>query len=132
MAISQKHAFCYNTVPHLVTACLEALKCVLPASLVIKAHLACYASVQVPHSQDSRGEWNWFTHCVLDLMGYPPDSREKVNGYHSGSSVKPNTLVQASTFICHFRTLSFASFGGLEFGWGEGLPGNSFLVVLVV
>ena len=30
------------------------------------------------------------------------------------------------------RTIAFASFGGLEFGWGEGLPGNSFPVVLVV
>ena len=81
--------------PYIVTACLEALKCVLPATLAIKAHLACYASGQIPHSQDSRGDWKWFTDCVLDLMGYPPDSREKVSGYHNGIS---NTLVQASTF----------------------------------
>jgi len=63
---------------HLATACLEALKCILPAPLVIQVHLASYASAQVPHSQDSEGEWRWFTHCILDLMGYPPDSKEKV------------------------------------------------------
>ena len=78
--------------PQLVTACLEALKCVLPVPLVVQAHLACYTSAQVPHSQESGGEWTWFTHCVLDLMGYPPDSKEKVNGCHGGNLVRPNTL----------------------------------------
>lgn len=70
---------------YLVTACLEALKCVLPAPLVVQAHLACYALAQAPHCQDDGGEWAWFTRCVLDLMGYPPDDKAKVMGviiYH--------------------------------------------------
>ena len=63
---------------YLVTACLEALKCVLPDPLVVQAHIACYTLVQAPHSQDNGGEWTWFTHCVLDLMGFPLDDKAKV------------------------------------------------------
>ncbi len=58
--------------------CLEAFKCVLPAPLVVQAHLACYASAQPPYSQDNGAEWNWFSHCMLDLMGYLPDDKAKV------------------------------------------------------
>ena len=92
---------------HLVTACLEALKCVLPAPLVIQAHLACYASAQVPHSQESGGEWTWFTLCVLDLMGYPPDSKEKVNSCHGGNSGRP--VIQSSIFF-------YSYFGAIPLG----------------
>lgn len=45
---------------------------------MVQVHLACYASAQAPHSQDNGAEWNWFTHCVLDLMGYLPDDKVKV------------------------------------------------------
>ena len=114
---SNKSYFCISLLKsiliilfsHLVSTCLEALKCILPAPLVIQTHLACYVSAQVPHSQDSGGEWTWFTHCVLDLMGYTPDSKEKVNTYRGGNSVRSNTLVQACCpefLFSHFINIS--------------------------
>lgn len=111
---------------HLVTACLEALKCILPAPLVIQAHLACYASAQVPHYQDSGGEWKWLTRCVLDLMGYPPDSKEKVSGFHGVNSVRSNTLAQAccpefNTLFSHFRTISHNLFWRFGIWVGRGI-----------
>ena len=59
-----------------VLACLEALKCVIPASLVV--HITCYISSQGPYSLASGGEWPQFTQCLLDLMGFPKDNSAKV------------------------------------------------------
>ena len=69
---------CYTFLLYLVIACLEALKCVLPAQLVVQAHIACYTLAQGPHSQPNEGDWAWFTRCVLDLMGFPADDRLRV------------------------------------------------------
>ena len=69
---------CHFSFMYLVTACLEALKNVLPAPLVVQAHIAWYTLAQAPHSQDNGGEWAWFTHCVLDLMGFPLDDKAMV------------------------------------------------------
>lgn len=59
-------------------ACLEALKCVIPASLVLQTHITCYMSSQGPHSLASGGEWPQFSQCLLDLMGFPKDDKAKV------------------------------------------------------
>ncbi|KAJ7330710.1 Anaphase-promoting complex subunit 1 [Desmophyllum pertusum] len=77
-----------------VTACLEALKCVLPAPLVVQAHLACYALAQAPHCQDNGGEWAWFTRCVLDLMGYPPDDKAKCDSPGLPAAKKSKTQAE--------------------------------------
>jgi len=69
---------CHFSFIYLVSACLEALKNVLPAPLVVQAHIAWYTLAQAPHSQDNGGEWAWFTHCVLDLMGFPLDDKAMV------------------------------------------------------
>ena len=61
-----------------VLACLEALKCIIPASLVVQTHITCYISSQGPHSLASGGEWPQFTQCLLDLMGFPNDDKAKV------------------------------------------------------
>lgn len=61
-----------------VTACLEALKYILSVPLVIQTHLACYAMAQAPHLQDSGEEWEWFTKCVLELVGFQTEDKLKV------------------------------------------------------
>ena len=72
-----------------VTACLEALKYILPGALVIQAQLACYAVAQVPHLQDSEQEWKWFTKCVLELMGFQTEDKFKVINCHIvGASIR--------------------------------------------
>ena len=57
---------------------MEALKCVIPASLVVQTHITCYISSQGPHSLARGGEWPQFTQCLLDLMGFPKDDKAKV------------------------------------------------------
>ncbi|KAL9954101.1 hypothetical protein ACROYT_G041596 [Oculina patagonica] len=77
-----------------VMVCLEAFKCVLPAPLVVQAHLACYASAQPPYSQDNGAEWNWFSHCMLDLMGYLPDDKAKCDSPGLPAAKKSKTQAE--------------------------------------
>ncbi|XP_068728740.1 anaphase-promoting complex subunit 1-like [Montipora capricornis] len=52
-----------------VTACLEALKCILPAPLVVNIYLLLYTFAQGPQSKENEGEWMLFVHRILDLLG---------------------------------------------------------------
>lgn len=52
-----------------VTTCLEALKCILPAPLVVNVYLLLYTFAQGPQSKENEGEWMSFVHLILNLLG---------------------------------------------------------------
>ena len=96
-----------------VLACLEALKCVIPASLVVQTHITCYISSQGPHSLASGGEWPQFTQCLLDLMGFPNDDKAKVTYV---------TEKLKSHFMCRSRREKRLS--GYNYGYFDGRSGT--------
>ncbi|XP_044177050.1 anaphase-promoting complex subunit 1-like isoform X2 [Acropora millepora] len=52
-----------------VTACLEALKCVLPASLVVEVHVSLYSLTRGQQTGQNEGEWALFSRRILEMMG---------------------------------------------------------------
>ncbi|CAH3188191.1 unnamed protein product, partial [Porites evermanni] len=79
-----------------VLACLEALKGVIPASLVVQTHITCYISSQGPHSLASGGEWPQFAQCLLNLMGFPNDDKAKCDSPGLPAAKKSKTQAEDS------------------------------------
>ncbi|XP_027050305.1 anaphase-promoting complex subunit 1-like [Pocillopora damicornis] len=101
-----------------VTACLEALKYILPGLLVIQAQLACYAVAQVPHLQDSEQEWKWFTKCVLELMGFQTEDKFKSDSPELPAAKKSKTQEEDQAW----EMLTMSDFHQNMSRQGIGLP----------
>lgn len=101
-----------------VTACLKALKYILPGLLVIQAQLACYAVAQVPHLQDSEQEWKWFTKCVLELMGFQTEDKFKSDSPELPAAKKSKTQEEDQAW----EMLTMSDFHQNMSRQGIGLP----------
>ena len=72
----------------LVTDCLEVLNCILPRPLAVQVHLTYYTLTQSRPSCDEEDEFDWFSDCMLDLLGCPTGGKAKVMLRHRGITVQ--------------------------------------------